>query len=192
MKQVILASASPRRQSLLHMVVPDFSVYAADIDEQLPAGLGADKAAEYLAKQKAAAVSADYPDSIVIGCDTVVVIDDRILGKPADQEDCRKMLRLLSGRTHQVYTGVALQRGEHSRSFTVCTDVRFYTLSDMEIDRYIATGEPFDKAGGYGIQGLGALLIEGICGDYYNVVGLPVSRLLRELADFSEWSGGLG
>lgn len=191
MKQVILASASPRRQSLLKLVVPDFSVYPADIDERLPVGIQACDAAEHLAKQKAAAVAADYPDSIVIGCDTVVVIGDQILGKPTDPEDCRRMMHLLSGKTHQVYTGVALQQGDRRRSFTVCTDVRFYALSDGEIDRYIATGEPFDKAGGYGIQGLGALLIEEICGDYYNVVGLPISRLLRELADFSEWSGSV-
>lgn len=191
MNQVILASASPRRQSLLKLVVPEFAVCPADIDEQLPAHVPACDAAEYLAVQKAAAVAGDQPDAIVIGCDTVVVIGEQILGKPADPEDCRRMMRLLSGRTHQVYTGVALQQGERCRHFSVCTDVRFYTLSETEIDRYIATGEPFDKAGGYGIQGVGALLIEGICGDYYNVVGLPVSRLLRELADFSEWSGGL-
>ena len=182
----ILASASPRRQSLLQMVLPAFSVAPADIDESLPTGIAAEDAAEYLAAQKAAAVADLHPDALVIGCDTTVVIDAKILGKPKDTADCYQMLQQLSGRTHCVYTGVCLRMGEAERCFTVCTYVSFYTLTQEEIQAYIATGEPFDKAGGYGIQGLGAMLVEKIDGDFYNVVGLPVARLLRELTAFTE------
>lgn len=190
--QVILASASPRRQQLLQMVVPEFVVHPADVEETMPPEIDAGDAAEYLCEQKARAVAQDYPANLVIGCDTIVAAGGKLLGKPKDEAECRQMLGQLSGKTHQVYTGVCLMHGEHCHVFSVCTDVSFYPLSPQERDSYIATGEPFDKAGGYGVQGLGALLVERIDGDYYNVVGLPIARLLRELSAFMELEEGSG
>lgn len=178
--KIVLASASPRRSELLKLLFEDFSVRPSGADENLPDSIKADSAAEYLASKKAESVKSGN-DEIVIGCDTAVVIDDIILGKPADPEDCRKMLSMLSGKTHQVYTGVCILYKDSKISFTEKTDVEFYNISDDEAENYIKTGEPFDKAGGYGIQGRGALFVKSISGDYFNVVGLPVSRLNREL-----------
>mgnify|MGYP002715385411 CR=1 FL=1 len=180
----ILASASPRRQELLKYIVNDFDISPADIDETIPDCVSSQDAAEFLAVKKAAHVAKQYPNSVVIGCDTVVIINDMILGKPHDKHEAEKMLNLLSGRTHNVITGVCFFKNGVSRSFSEITSVTFYSLSQSDIDNYITTKDPFDKAGGYGIQGVGSVLVKGIIGDFFNVVGLPVARLKRELNEF--------
>ena len=179
---LILASASPRRRELLTLAGLDFTVYASDCDESVPDSLTPPEAAVEIARRKASAVAEKYPDDTVVGAVTIVVIDDTILGKPKDAREAASMLKRLSGRTHCVYTGVCVVSDGTANSFFEKTDVTFYVLSDGEIDDYIATGEPMDKAGAYGIQGRGALLVKGICGDYFNVVGLPLARLVRMLA----------
>lgn len=176
---LILASKSPRRRELLSLITTDFEIKSADVDEALPSPITPDEAVLYLSKIKASPFAGG--DCAVIGCDTVVAVDGRILGKPTDEEDAFNMLRLLSGRTHSVYTGVTIFNKDKRHSFYVKTDVTFFELSDKEIESYIKTGEPFDKAGAYGIQGKGSMLVKEIKGDYFNVVGLPVSRLKREL-----------
>ena len=184
MPEIILASASPRRQELLKYIVPEFRVIPADIDETIPDNISPEKSAEFLAVKKAKHISAENPESIVIGSDTVVIIDGEILGKPRDASDAERMLRKLSGRTHAVITGVCISCGNITDSFSCKTGVKFFTLTDGEIHDYIATGEPMDKAGAYGIQGKGCLLAESIEGDFFNVVGLPVSLLKRRLEKF--------
>lgn len=179
--KIILASASPRRRELLKYAVPEFDVIPADIDETLPADTPAEKSAEYLAVQKAKHIAALYPDSLVIGSDTVVISEGEILGKPRDEADAARMLKKLSGKTHSVITGVCVVCGTKCESFSQETRVKFYPLSDDEIAAYIATGDPMDKAGAYGIQSGGCILAEGIEGDFFNVVGLPVARLKRLL-----------
>jgi len=179
--RMILASASPRRRELLEKLQIPFEVIVSDCDESLTDDIAAEQAAEILAVRKASAVAKDYPDAVVIGADTTVVLGDEILGKPKDQADCKRMLHLLSDNVHKVITGTAVFWEGHSFSFSTETLVQFYPLSEAEIDSYSASGEPYDKAGSYGIQGLGALLVRGIHGDYFNVVGLPVARLRHEL-----------
>ena len=178
--KIVLASASPRRRELMNIICPEFEIRSNSADETLPDGIYAENAAEYLAKVKAKAAVLNE-NELVIGCDTIVTLDGKILGKPKDREDCRMMLEMLSGKTHRVCTGVCIRGESIMQSFTEITEVTFYELSDKQIDAYMDTGEPFDKAGGYGIQGKGALLVKKINGDYFNVVGLPVSRLYREL-----------
>lgn len=184
MADIILASGSPRRRELFGLITSDFEVIVSDAEETVPDGTAPADVPVLLSRIKAQAVAADHPDSIVIGADTVVIIDNKILGKPADSSDAFRMLRMLSGREHQVVTGVTIvcEAKGISKSFSQTTSVRFYPLSDKEINEYIATGEPFDKAGAYGIQGAGGMLAETICGDYFNIVGLPAARLGRELA----------
>ena len=179
--KLILASGSPRRKELLGKLQIPFSVIVSDCDESLPDDIPAEEAAETLAVRKAAAVAAEHPDAVVIGADTTVILADEILGKPQNPDDCKRMLYMLSDNAHKVITGVAVFWGGHSFSFSEETLVQFYPLSEDDINRYAASGEPYDKAGAYGIQGLGALLVRGIHGDYFNVVGLPVARLHREL-----------
>jgi septum formation protein len=181
----ILASASPRRRELLALAGLDFIVRAPDTEEILGPGWDAAEAARSLAAQKAGAVAARYPGDCVIAADTVVETGGALLGKPRDEADAARMLRLLSGREHRVVTGVCLRLGAAARVFSQETRVRFYPLNDAEIAAYIRTGEPMDKAGAYGIQGRGALLVESIAGDYCNVVGLPLARLARELRGFA-------
>lgn len=181
---LLLASASPRRQELLRLITKDFTVLPAAVEESLPPALSAEEAAQYLARKKAAAVSAQHPKDLVLGSDTTVLLGDQILGKPGTPERAAEMLRLLSGKTHRVITGVALARGGVLRSFQSETAVTFYPLSEEEIAAYVATGEPLDKAGGYGIQGYGALLVKAIAGDFYSVMGLPVAQTARMLAAF--------
>ena len=183
---LILASGSPRRQELLKLVTEDFAVCPVDVDETLPEGMPVEMAAAFLADKKAAAGAALYPDTIVLGCDTIVLLGDEIMGKPKDRDDAFRMLRALSGETHSVLTGVSLYLGKQTTVFTAETMVTFYPLSDAEIEAYLETGEPFDKAGAYGIQGKGSLLVQGIEGDYFNVVGLPVAALSRHLAAFEK------
>jgi septum formation protein len=182
--KTILASASPRRQELFKYATESFEIIPADIDEAIPPNIPAESCAEYLAVQKAKAVAQEYSEAVVIGCDTVVICDGAIFGKPKDSDDARNMLRSLSGKSHRVATGVCLCIGQRLTSFSEVTKVEFYSLSDEEIDSYIQTGEPFDKAGAYGIQGYGAVLVKGIHGDFFNVMGLPVARLAREYNKF--------
>ena len=153
---LILASASPRRQELLRLITEDFTVFPAAVDESLPPVLSVQKAAQYLARKKALAVANEYPNDIVLGSDTTVVLENAIFGKPKTPEHAAKMLRQLSGKTHTVITGVALAQGERVSSFQTETAVTFYPLTEEQIQAYLATGEPMDKAGSYGIQGYGA------------------------------------
>ena len=179
--QIILASKSPRRKELLGLFHLPFAIEVADADETMdPAGRPADEVAK-VSCRKANAIARNA-DDVVIAADTIVVCDGKILGKPASQADAFQMLSMLSGKTHQVMTGMTVLFGDKAVTCTEITDVTFRPLSDGEIRRYIATGEPMDKAGSYGIQGGAALFVEGICGDYYNVVGLPVCRLQKILA----------
>ena len=183
MSRIILASKSPRRQELIGSITPEFKVIVSDVDEVLPAGIVPEEVPAYLAGIKAQAVAVKYPHDVVIGADTVVILDGEVLGKPRDAADAERMLTALSGRTHSVITGCAVIANGRKRSFSEVTSVEFYPLSEKEIADYIATGEPFDKAGAYGIQGRGSVLVRRIEGDFFNVVGLPVARLKRELDD---------
>jgi tetrapyrrole methylase family protein/MazG family protein len=178
--KIILASGSPRRRELMSEAGFTFEVIPAVAEEIIPANTSAESAATMLAQQKAAEIASKYPDCTVIGADTIVFIDGKILGKPADRADAFAMLRRLSGRCHTVYTGVAITGGV-SEVFCESTQVEFHELSDREIEAYLDTGEPFDKAGAYGIQGKGMTLVRRINGDFYNVMGLPISRVSRIL-----------
>ena len=183
--KLILASQSPRRRELLARMGLDFTVISPRIDEDSftdpdPAAL-----VRTLSREKALAVAEGQdPETLVIAADTVVVLDGQALGKPGDEADAFAMLSALSGRSHEVYTGVTVCQGDRAVSEAECTRVTFRSLTQEEIRHYVATGEPMDKAGAYGIQGFGSLLVEGIRGDYFNVVGLPVCRLGRMLAAF--------
>ena len=179
---IILASQSPRRQELLKLITSDFEIKVSNVDETLPDKITPKEAVMYLSKIKAEPFADG--DDIVIGADTVVALDGKILGKPKNEENAKEMLKFLSGRTHSVFTGVTLANGKKTKTFAVETKVKFFELTNEEIDAYIKTKEPFDKAGAYGIQGYGSLLVEKINGDYFNVVGLPVSTLARELKAF--------
>ena len=178
--QFILASQSPRRKELMGLIGVPFVVRAADIDETMdPQKAPRDEVAR-VSRKKAEATPRN-PEDVVIAADTIVVCSGQILGKPKDEADAFRMLRLLSGRDHQVMTGLTVLRGTDCQVCTEVTDLHFRELSDKEINRYIRTGEPMDKAGSYGIQGGGALFAEKIVGDYYNVMGLPVCRLYEIL-----------
>lgn len=181
---IVLASASPRRQELIRLISEDILVHPSEVDETLPEGIAAESAPEFLAVKKAASVAKDFPSDTVIGSDTSVIVDGIILGKPHDREDAKRMLSLLSGKTHKVITGCAIFKNGRSISFSETTEVRFHRLTEAEIEEYLDRNEYKDKAGAYGIQGYASLLIEGINGDYFNVVGLPVSRLARVLQRF--------
>ncbi len=180
-KDLILASASPRRRELLSLITDRFEILPSDAEEVVPSSINANETAEYLAVLKAKAVAQKYPEKTVIGADTCVVIDNIILGKPKNKENARQMMKLLSGKTHKVITGCAIVENNKITSFSVETEVEFYPLDDTEIEEYINTPEPYDKAGGYGIQGKAALFVKGIKGDYFNVVGLPVAELNKRL-----------
>lgn len=189
---LILASRSPRRRELLSRLTEAFRAETSDFDEAplMAASLSPEDLVLALSEGKARSVLArpDTPaEAVVIGGDTVVVSPDGgIFGIPRDPADAARMLRALSGRTHRVITGVSLVRKDALRRFSVTTQVEFYPLSDDTLRWYLATGEPFDKAGAYGIQGKGALLVRGISGDYCNVVGLPLAELARQLTDFCQ------
>jgi len=182
--KLILASASPRRRELLGLFHVPFEIRVADIDETMaPDGAPYDEVAR-VSRLKAQAVAREEAD-VVIAADTIVVCQGKVLGKPHSREEACEMLRLLSGRDHQVMTGVTVIRGNRAETFTEVTDLHFRDLSEKEIAAYVATGEPMDKAGSYGIQGGAALFCTHMVGDYYNVMGLPVCRLgevLREMA----------
>lgn len=181
---LILASASPRRKELLGLFHIPFQIRVADIDETMDAAKSPFDEVARVSSLKAMATPR-ASDDVVVAADTIVVCEGKVLGKPRDEEDAAAMLRLLSGRDHQVMTGVSVICGERMRTFTEVTDIHFRELSEKEIRAYVATGEPMDKAGSYGIQGGAALFCTHMVGDYYNVMGLPVCRLgqfLREMA----------
>ena len=180
--KIILASNSPRRKELLGGLGVDFEVKVLKgVDESFPGTLPAREVAEYIAREKSAAYSAGDGE-LLITADTVVIVGDDILGKPKDAADARRMLHEISGKTHQVVTGVCLATAAERRSFSVSTDVTFKTLSDAEIDYYVENFRPFDKAGAYGIQEwIGYIGVTALCGSYYNVMGFPVQRVYEEL-----------
>lgn len=177
MKEIILASQSPRRKELLEEVGLRFRVEPAQIEEHLDESLPITQAIEQLAKEKAMPIARRHPQCIVIGADTLVAVDGLVLGKPADEADAARMLRMLSGRRHQVIGGVALLCGNEEVLLHCVSEVRFFPLREEEIAAYIRSGEPMDKAGAYGIQGRGALFVAHLDGDYFNVMGLPLCRL---------------
>ena len=179
--KLILASASPRRSELLRNAGIDFSVEPAHLPEQARPGEGPLEYAKRLARDKASAVFLRNPNSVVLGADTIVVADEHLLEKPADDADAARMLRVLSGRSHQVITGVCLMAPGFEQTEAEVTNVRFAPLDDSEIRSYIATGEPMDKAGAYAIQGIASRWVERIDGCYFNVVGLPIPRVYRML-----------
>jgi septum formation protein len=181
--RIILASASPRRRELLTLIGVAHEVMPADVDETLLVGERPAPHAERLAREKARAIANREPGAVVLGADTIVVVDGDILGKPRDPEQAHSMLRRLSDRTHTVFTAVAVAHDERMASSVEEVAVTFRSLGSGEIGEYIATGEPMDKAGAYGIQGYGATIVERIAGDYFAVMGLAVVRLVRLLAE---------
>ncbi|MDO5390468.1 MAG: Maf family protein [Eubacteriales bacterium] len=186
MKKIILASASPRRKELLEQIGLSFQIEPARGEEHITSVIPRE-VVEELSYQKAMEVAQLHKeeDTLILGADTIVVYDDKIMGKPSDEEDAKEMLRKLSGRTHCVFTGVTAvlwtNQKKTVRTFSEKTEVTFYPMSEEEIMFYVKTKEPMDKAGAYGIQGIGAKYIQAICGDYNNVVGLPVARLYQEV-----------
>lgn len=186
MSRIILASASPRRRELLTQIGLEFEIMPSQKEEVIKEqdvtetvmNLAAVKAMDIYKQLSETSLEEDI---LVIGADTVVVLDGKILGKPKDEEDAFRMLRFLQGNTHQVYTGVCLITSEKMQIFYECTDVVMYSLADEDIRSYIRSGEPMDKAGSYAIQGLAAVFVEKICGDYNNVVGLPVASIWQHL-----------
>lgn len=186
--KIILASNSPRRKELLTQAGIDFEVIAADVEE-ITTKTKPNEVVEELSQIKAKAVALVNPGRLVLAADTVVAFDGAILGKPKDEEDAFKMLTMLSGNTHQVYTGVTFIDADGIvNTFSECTDVTMYENSEALIKAYIATKEPMDKAGAYGIQGKGAVLVKDIKGDYNNVVGLPLARVYREYCNYDRES----
>lgn len=179
---IILASQSPRRCELMKFSGFDFAVKPSEADENIEKKLSPKETVEILSLRKAMAIKSK--DDIIIGADTVVAIDGEILGKPKNENDAYNMLKKLSGRTHSVFTGVTVIKNEKIKTFCEETRVTFYHISDEEIKAYIKTGEPMDKAGAYGIQEKGGLFVEKTEGDYNNVVGLPMSKLVRVLKEF--------
>lgn len=185
MKRFIVASASPRRRELLENIGFRFEIIPSDADESCEEKLSPEELVKELAKRKAESVFRKNTDSVVLGCDTVVEYGGTVLGKPSDRKEAAKMLKLLSGKVHNVHTGVYIVDKEKTVSFINTVRVEFYELSDELIESYVATGESDDKAGAYGIQGLGSVLVKRISGDYFSVVGLPLSQTARALTEFS-------
>ncbi|KZZ86100.1 Maf family protein [Bacillus sp. SJS] len=182
-QHLILASGSPRRKELLESLNIPFNVMITDVDETIEPGQSPEDAVMQLARRKAWHSANSFPDSFVLAADTIVVLDGQILGKPENEQEAVRTLGLLSGKSHHVLTGVSIFKGKKERSFYVSTEVTFWELSGEEIKTYAETGEPLDKAGSYGIQGLGKAFVKEIRGDYFSVVGLPVSRVIRELRE---------
>ncbi len=187
MQKIILASQSPRRRELLHLAEIDFEVIVADTDESFSAGLSFEETAIHIARNKALAVAAkNETDKIIVAADTIVICDNKIIGKPIDRENAIEIITALSGNTHQVITGVHMIKGDKETSFADTTSVTFHTLSEAQIIYYVDKYKPYDKAGAYAIQEwIGAIGIKNINGDFYNVMGLPISRVVTALNDFS-------
>ncbi len=183
-RKIILASKSPRREELLKLLDIDFTIKVSDICEDLKEGLSNEELVMDLAFQKAETILQTNPESIVLGFDTLVILDGEPLGKPKNREDGFTMLRSLSGRKHRVLTGCAILTDSSKDIFYDYADVFFNVMSDIEINEYLDTDEPFDKAGAYGIQGYGARYIKGIEGDYYSVMGVPLQKLYNKMRDF--------
>lgn len=181
---IILASQSPRRQALMQLTGLAFTVRAADVDETMDPALPAAQEACRVSQLKARTIAADSPDALVIAADTIVLIDGQVLGKPRCAQQAAQMLRQLSGRTHEVVTALSVFQGQTIRSVTDVTRVTFRPLTDAEIAAYIATGEPMDKAGSYGIQGYGSMFVSHLDGDYFSVMGLPLCPLCALLREF--------
>lgn len=190
--ELILASASPRRAELLRQIGIPFRRVVSGVDEDLQDPADPEKHVRELSRRKAEDVAGQLDSGIVLGADTIVVLDEHILGKPADEREAAEMLAMLSGRTHKVYTGLTLIEAARKKtvSHVEVTEVAFRDLTAEEISAYVATGEPLDKAGAYGIQGKGALLVSGIRGCYFNVVGLPLAGLMRALERLGEMGSG--
>jgi len=187
MDKLILASNSPRRRQLLEMLGLDFEVVLGDVEETIDPTMDPAEVVTDLAMKKALDVFRSHRDRVVLGFDTMVYVDGEPLGKPVSADDAKRMLRLLAGRTHTVVTGCAIITKRISTSFCERAEVVFHPLTDAEIDGYVASGEPFDKAGAYAVQGLGAKFVRGIEGDYFTVMGLPVARLYHELKALGLW-----
>lgn len=181
MKHIILASASPRRKEILELADLEFDVMPSDAQE-ITTKTAPNEVVMELASIKAKDIyKKSEKQSMIVGADTVVAYQGQILGKPTDEADAKRMLTMLSGQTHEVYTGVCIIEDGKTKTFYEETKVTFYEISDEQIDYYIKTGEPMDKAGSYGIQGKAAVFIKGIEGDYYNVVGFPIARFFQEI-----------
>lgn len=182
MHKIILASGSPRRRQLMEQAGFTFEVMAADVDETNPPGMPAAEVPAFLAGKKAAVIAARHPGCIVVAADTIVILDNEILGKPVDTADAIGMLHRINGRKHDVITGVCIQSGEQASVFSTLTEVHFRKLSDEQILHYVQQYKPFDKAGSYAIQEwIGLVGIERINGDFYNVMGLPVNEVYHHL-----------
>lgn len=182
--QIILASASPRRKELLSQLGLEFTIVIPHVDEKTRQGEHPEDFCRRISMDKAAIVSQDYPDALIIAADTIVVIDGKILGKPHENKEARAYLTLLEGRTHEVYTGYTIMYKGESRTKVIRTRVHFRSMSEEEILWYIATGEPLDKAGAYAVQGIGSIFVDRLEGSYTNVIGLPLSDLYYDLKGF--------
>jgi septum formation protein len=182
MPQIILASQSPRRKQLLQMAEITFDVIVTDVDETNPPGMPGDEVPAFLARKKADAIAHLHPQATIIAADTIVLLDEHILGKPTDAADAFRILSMLSGRMHRVVTGVCIRTATAEDVFSITTEVYFRPLSEKQIQHYIAHYKPFDKAGAYAIQEwIGVTGIEKINGDYYNVMGLPIGEVIKRL-----------
>ena len=181
MKNIILATSSPRRKELMKLLEYDFETISSDIEEVIDPKLEFEDLVMNLSFQKAYSIFKNHKDSIVLGFDTLVVIDNKILGKPKDEEEARLFLKILSGKTHQVLTGCSILTKGYSKTFYSKATVSFLKLTEDEITKYMATKEPLDKAGAYGIQGYGAKFVKGINGDYYTIMGFPIAMVYQEL-----------
>ena len=182
--RIVLASQSPRRKQLLSLLNVNFEIIVADIDEKINPNNDLVKEIEKLSYQKANAVFINNQDALVIGADTIVKIDNQVLGKPKSIEHAKQMLRMLSGNTHDVVTGVTILTNNSVETFSQIAKVTFYPLTDEEIDEYVATNEPMDKAGSYAIQGIGSKFIKSIDGDYYTIMGLPIGEVYHRLLKY--------
>lgn len=180
---LLLASASPRRRELLTQAGYQFSVIPANVDETVTPGTPPEQIVTQLAQKKALSVFESHPQDVVLAADTIVVFQNQVLGKPKDEKEAKAMLHLLSGNRHVVYTGFCICNEKEIHCESQSTEVEFFALSENEIDNYVKTGESMDKAGAYGIQGRGALLVKEINGDFYNVMGLPIGRINRILSN---------
>ena len=176
---IILASASPRRKELLGFIVNEYEVVPSKVEEIVPKGMSTLKQPEYLSKIKALDIAKQYPNDIVIGADTSVILGKKILGKPKDRADAERMLLNLSGKVHKVVTGCTVVKNGVAKSFSVVSRVKFQKLTKVEIDTYLDTDEPYDKAGSYAVQGRAGAFVEWIKGDYFNIVGLPIAQLKK-------------